>query len=305
MSFLILGTLVMSIGFHWFYPTSSSLVLMDVGQGEAPRMLGRLGSVASFAAVVGTVVIWVFVDGVEFGPLSIQRVGLSNASSGRWRRGDWWELSGLGSGVRGGAQRQRRKVVFRRSYWLYYVLTFLMGSRRHIFTTFAIFMLVDVYGIDVRTTATLLLVNSLVSTYALTQLGKVVARFGERKVLTFNFLGLCGVFLGYAFVPYLPVLYLLFILDNVFFGFNLAVESYFQKIAYSHEEITSNVSLGQTINHVSALVVPILGGILWVQFGPSATFLAGVAIAVVSLVLVQLMRTGRAVSAPPAVFAEL
>jgi predicted MFS family arabinose efflux permease len=86
------------------------------------------------------------------------------------------------------------------------------------------------------------------------------------------------------------VLYALFVLDHVFFGFNLAVDSYFQKIAHSPQEITSNVSMAQTINHISALVVPVLGGILWEQIAPSATFLAGVIIAVISLVLVQFIR---------------
>jgi len=38
--------------------------------------------------------------------------------------------------------------------------------------------------------------------------------------------------------------------------------------------------------------VPILGGILWEQIAPSATFLAGVIIAVISLLLVQFIRTG-------------
>jgi predicted MFS family arabinose efflux permease len=118
-----------------------------------------------------------------------------------------------------------------------------------------------------------------------------VARFGERKVLTLNFTGLIFVFLGYAFVPNLPILFALFVLDNIFFGFNLAIDSYFQKISLSPEEITSNVSMAQTINHVSALVVPVLGGILWEQIAPSATFLAGVVIAVISLVLVQFIRT--------------
>jgi predicted MFS family arabinose efflux permease len=152
-------------------------------------------------------------------------------------------------------------------------------------------MLVQIYGISVRETALLFLANSIVSTLILPQLGKLVARFGERRVLSFNFIGLIVVFLGYAWVPNLPVLYALFILDNIFFGFNLALESYFQKIAHSREEITSNLSMAQTINHVSALVVPILGGILWEQIAPSATFLAGVAIAIISLVLVQFIRT--------------
>jgi MFS family permease len=287
---LILGTMVMSIGFHFFYPSNNSLVLMAAGKEEAPKVLGRLQSVSSFAAVIGTLVIWVFVDGLKVGSLELPAWGYRTML---WVTGGVvlaGSVIAMRNGRRHGAQREKRKVVFRRDYWLYYLLTFMMGSRRHIFTTFAIFMLVQVHGISVRESALLFLVNNLVSTYAAAQLGKLVARFGERKVLTFNFVGLIGVFLGYAYVAYLPVLYGLFVLDHVFFGFNLAVDSYFQKIAHSPQEITSNVSMAQTINHISALVVPVLGGILWEQIAPSATFLAGVAIAVVSLVLVQFIR---------------
>jgi hypothetical protein len=57
--------------------------------------------------------------------------------------------------------------------------------------------------------------------------------------------------------------------------------------------------MAQTINHVSALVVPLLGGILWEQISPSAPFLAGVGIAVVSLVLVQFIRTRPAPAPSP------
>ncbi|MGD2207332.1 MAG: MFS transporter [Anaerolineae bacterium] len=290
LSALILATMVMSVGFHFFYPSNSSVVLMAVGKEDAPKWLGRLRSVSSFAAVVGTMIIWLFVDGVEWGPVRLPAWGYRTilyVVGGVVLVGS---LIALRNGRQYGGRRMRRRVVFRRDYWLYYLLTFMMGSRRHIFTTFAIFMLVQIHGIDVRVTATLFLVNNLISTYAGAQLGKLVARFGERKVLTFNFLGLIGVFLGYAYVPYLPVLFALFVLDHIFFGFNLAVDSYFQKIAHSHEEITSNVSMAQTINHISALVVPVLGSILWEQIAPSATFLAGVGIAVVSLALVQFIR---------------
>jgi hypothetical protein len=48
--------------------------------------------------------------------------------------------------------------------------------------------------------------------------------------------------------------------------------------------------MAQTINHISALIVPILGGILWEQIAPAATFVGGAAIALVSLGLVQFIR---------------
>ncbi|MGD9049008.1 MAG: MFS transporter [Anaerolineae bacterium] len=289
---LILGSMVMSFGFHYYYPTNSSVVLMGVGKQDAPKMLGFLRSVSSAAAVTGTAVVAIFVLGLEFGPLSIQGWGYRTTlwvTGAVVIAGSFLVLrNGLGTGK--GVQREKRKVVFRREYWLYYTLTFLMGIRRHIFTTFAIFMLVSVYEIPVSWTATLLLVNNLVSIFSSAVFGFLVARFGERKVLTVNFLGLMGVFLGYAFASFLPLLFFLFIVDHVFFGFNVAIESYFQKIALSPDEITSNLGMAQTINHISALVVPVLGGILWEQVSPSAPFIVGVIVAMLSLILVQFMR---------------
>ena len=299
---LMVGTLVMSIGFHFFYPSNQSIVLMEVTKKQAPKVLGLLNSVAALAAVIGTVLVAIVVEGVEVGPLSIPAWGYRTTlyvSGGVVIVGS---LVASLSGRRRGVQRQKRKVIFRRDYWLYYALTFMMGSRRHIFTTFAIFYLVDVFGLQVRWVALLYLATSLVSTFSSALFGMFVARFGERRMLTVNFAGLIGVFLGYAYVPNLVLLCILFVLDNIFFGFNLAVDSYFQKIAHSPGEITSNVSLAQTINHVSALVVPILGGILWEQISPSATFLAGVIIALISLALVQFIRipSSRAPLAVPA-----
>jgi MFS family permease len=288
---LLVGTTVMSIGFHFFYPSNASLVLMTADEEDAPKVLGRLGSVAALAAVLGTLVVWVFVDGLQAGPLNIPAWGYRNTLYVTGAVVVVGSFFSQRNGQYTAAQHQKRKVIFRREYWLYYVLTFLMGSRRHIFTTFAIFLLVQVYGISVRETAMLFLINNLINSYAASLLGRLVARFGERRVLTVNFVGLIGVFLGYAFIPYLPVLYVLFVMDNVFFGFSLAVDTYFQKIARSPEEITSNVSMAQTVNHISALVVPILGGILWTQISPAATFLAGVIIVLVALALVQLIRT--------------
>jgi MFS family permease len=296
---LIFATLVMSTGFHFFYPSNNSLVLMGVEKEEAPKVLGKLSSLSSLAAVIGTIVIWVFVQGVNIGPLNISSWGYRNTLLGSGGIVCIGSFFAIRNGRRYKVAKEKRKMVFRRKYWLYYALTFLMGSRRHIFSTFAVFLLVQVYGIDVRQTAVLFLINSLVNTFILAQLGRLVARFGERKLLTINFVGLTGVFLGYAFVPNIALLFILYAMDNVFLGLNLAVDSYFQKIAESPDEITGNVSMAQTINHISALFVPVLGGILWEAVSPRATFLAGVGIVLAALVLSQFIRTAPSVSLAP------
>jgi predicted MFS family arabinose efflux permease len=83
----------------------------------------------------------------------------------------------------------------------------------------------------------------------------------------------------------------LFVTDHVLFGFAIALQSYLQKIAVSPDEITPNISMGQTINHVAAVVIPVVGGWIWATVGAQYTFLTGVAIAVISLTLVQRIET--------------
>jgi predicted MFS family arabinose efflux permease len=285
---LVASTLVMSVGFHFFMSSNSSAVLLLVGEDEAPRTLGRLGSLNALIAVAAAGVVFLALDALGFRTL-FYAAGVLLIVGGLvllpWGR----------QPVR--PARVRRRTPLRRRYWLYYVLEFLMGSRRHIFTTFAVFLLVGEHGVTAQTITVLFVINNLVGAFAYRQFGKIIARFGERRILTLNFALLIPIFLGYAYIPLLPVLYLLFVVDHVLFGSRIALQSYFQKIAVQPQEITPNISLGQTINHIAAVVIPVVGGVVWEMLGSRYTFLIGVGIVALSLLVVQCMRAEQ-VAAP-------
>jgi len=277
---LLVATVVMSLGFHFFEPCSSSIVLMRIDRQQSPKVLGQLRSLGAIAALAATGVVRLFFDSLGFRGLFLV-VGGVVAVGGAI-------LFFRGRGEHG--LPPTRKVKLRKRYWLFYTLAFLMGSRRHIFTTFAPFLLVLTHQVNVETMAVLFLVNALVNTYVYQKVGKLVPKLGERAILSIAFAVLIPVFLGYAYVTVLPVLFGLFVLDNMLFGFNLGLTTYLQKIAVSPEELTSNLSAQTTINHISAVIVPIVGGTIWALLGSTATFLIGVGIAVVSLVLAQFVR---------------
>jgi predicted MFS family arabinose efflux permease len=291
---LLVATFVMSTGFHFFDSSSNSVVVMSESKRQTPRTLGIVGSLTSFAAVMASIAVFFLAGSMGYRWLYVA-VGAAAI------------LGGLVllpfRGVRE-ALPIGRHITLRRRYWLYYALAFLMGSRRHIFTTFAILLLVRNYGISIQTTAILYLVNSLINIVTLRLFGTLVGRLGERIVLSATFGSLALVFLGYAYVTVLPLLYLLFILDNILFGTNLALTTYFQKIAVGQEEITSNISAQQTINHIAAVIIPIVGGTAWELFGSQAPFLLGTVIVIVSLVLTQFIRTTPQTGAAPAIAAS-
>ena len=279
---LLISTFVMSFGFHFFSPGSNAIVLMLAKLSEAPKALGKLGSLGAAAAVVATVAVYLLIT--PWGYKSLFGVtGILVMIGGV-------ALLLMGGGGNTGLPPKRR-VVLRRRYWLFYTLSFLLGSRRHIFTTFAIYLLVREYGINIQTTAVLFFVNSLINIVTLRWVGQLVSRYGERLMLSIAFAVLTFVFLGYAYITVLPVLYVLFTLDNIFIGFNLGLTTYFQKIAVSPEEITSNLSVDMTINHIAAIIIPVVGGVVWVTYGSQAPFLFGAFIVLVALGLTQFMRT--------------
>ncbi len=308
---LIAATVLMSVGFHFFYASNSSALLLTVKHDEAPRYLGRMGSLGSLASVVSTLFILVALNALGYRNL-FRVAGLAVVV------GSAVLLPFAHQPVR--THRQRRRTPIRRRYWIYYALQFLMGSRRHIVTTFAVFLLVKTYRVTAQTITVMFLLNSLLGTYLNQAFGQIVGRFGERRVLVVSLSILTLIFIGYALIPTvdalsrptfnvpgigvggwmlfpafpatpgLVILLATFILDRILMGSSIALSSYLQKIAVNPSEITPNVGLGQTINHIAAVIVPVTGGIIWEMLGSRYTFLAGAGIVVMALGLALYMR---------------
>jgi hypothetical protein len=63
----------------------------------------------------------------------------------------------------------------------------------------------------------------------------------------------------------------------------IAIETYFQKIA-DRQDIAATAGVSFTISHIAAVVIPAAFGLIWLV-SPAAVFLAGAAMAAVSLLL--------------------
>ena len=267
-----LGTLVMSVGFHYFEPTNSSQLLMLARSAELGKAQGRLRSYESMAGLAGAGLVLVLTLFLSF-RVSFYVIGALVATIGIY-------LVLALPANRGKAEQQQ--VRLRKKYWLYYTLSFLRGCRRHIFTTFAIFLLVKHHGLDITVISTIMLANSVITIFTHRLIGNLSDYLGERILLAASSLLLVFIFSGYAFVHYLPLLIGFYVVDNVLFGSSIALKSYLRKIA-PPEDLTNCLSIGMTANHVIAVIIPIAGGIAWSIFGFQATFLAGAVIVFVDL----------------------
>lgn len=119
------------------------------------------------------------------------------------------------------------------------------------------------------------------------RIGRLIGRFGERRALTFEYVGLIGVFTAYAFVSSPWIAAGLYLVDHAFFALAIAMKTYFQKIA-DPADIAPSAGVAFSINHIAAIVLPIVLGMLWLVH-PAAVFLIGAAMALVSLALARLV----------------
>lgn len=269
---LVAVTVFWSVGMHLWFSLSPAITLALAGGKEGGRHLGRMAGIGAVAVLVGLAATRAAKPYVSYRALFLA-AGLLIFVAGA-----------LASFI----SRSKRptdgpRLLVRREYSLYYWLTFLEGCRRQIFGTFAPFVLIVVYHTRVETMLTLALVNAAVSTVAAPAIGRWIDRLGERRMLSLYYVLLIGVFAGYAVIPRVHALYGLYMLDNLLFGFAIAITTYVNGIVRAGE-MTPTLTMGTTMNHVAAVVVPVTGGVLWRSLGDfRIPFWIGIGLVVLSL----------------------
>lgn len=269
-------TVLMSIGFHYFETMQQALSLQWVKKERTAMVMGRQLSAKSVASLVMFGIVWAMLEllNVEYryvylfgGALTVIAAVFA-----------WMAFPKFAD-----AHPQTKKLILRKRYWLYYALTFMSGARRQIFTVFAGFLMVEKFGYDAATITLLFLLNHAINMVLAPKIGKLIGKWGERKALTFEYIGLFIVFVSYAFVENDKLAGALYVIDHLFFAMAIAIKTYFQKIA-DPADISSTAGVSFTINHIAAVFIPVAFGMLWL-ISPSAVFLSGAAMAAVSLIL--------------------
>lgn len=273
---LLFTTLLMSTGFHYFETLKQSLSLQWLSKDEAPEMLGKFISIGALASLFTYGALWFC---LEMLAMDFQWVYLTFGGIGFmlvvWMAFAFPEFETK--------VQQNKKLVLRKRYWLYYALTFMSGARRQIFTVFAGFLMVEKFGYSAADITVLFLVNYLFNFLFAKRIGKFIGKVGERKALMFEYVGLIGVFVGYALVETAEWAAALYVIDHLFFALALAIKTYFQKIA-DPADMASTAGVSFTINHIAAVFIPVTFGFIWLV-SPSAVFYIGAGMALVSLVL--------------------
>ena len=276
---LLLTTLVMSFGFHYYETTNMSLTLQYFDEKTSPWVFGKQRSYAAATNVAVGLFIYLTAFRLDFTKIYLLVGGMIILAA-------IWGLARNPSDT--ALVPQRKKMIFRKKYGLFYFLTFMAGARRQIFMAFSVLLMVEKFNYSVQEITILFVINNVINYYLSPLIGKSIIRFGERKVLSIEYLSLIFVFLAYAATGSKWFVALLYIFDHIFFNFSIAIRTYFQKVG-DPRDIAPSMAVGFTINHIAAVFLPALGGLLW-MIDYRIPFIGGAMMALVSLLAVQLIR---------------
>jgi len=269
---LLIGmSLVWSQGLHCWMPLPSSMTLALAEPGRAGHRLGQIG--AAGAAGFGLALAAAY--GLTWAGVTMRPMYVVAGAAAVF-------AAAACLGIHRKVKTPGPRLVFRRKYGLYYTLCFLEGWRKQIFICFAPYMLVKVYEAPLETMLVLWGIVQVIGYFASPHVGRLIDRLGERKVLVAYYSGIIPVFVGYAAIPSAYALYALFVVDSALFMLAMALTTYVNRIAPKGEH-TQTLSMGVAMNHVAAVAMPLLGGLLWKLYGYQWTFIVGGAAALASL----------------------
>ncbi|MBH1940928.1 MFS transporter [Mobilitalea sibirica] len=180
---------------------------------------------------------------------------------------------------------RKTKLVLRKQYRYFYLLTILHGVQKQIAYVYGTWVIVDLLMKKADTLAILTIVVGFISIFFFNILGKWMDYFGIKRMMYVDALTFIGVYIIYGFVVWgiisevLPkqgyaiwIVYLLFVLDRLSMQIGMVKSIYLRSIAWDHEEVTSTLSMGISLDHVVSILAAFAGGYIWMNWGSQWVF---------------------------------
>ena len=192
----------------------------------------------------------------------------------------------------------RKRIQIERKFLRYYILEVFFGARKQVFLTFAPYVLITVYGAGPELISVLYGIWSLINIFIGPLIGRLIDRYGYKKVLIFDSFVLIIVCLFYGFAHRIfpqefayGAVCTIFVLDAIMFAFGMARDMYARSLAESKEEVTTTLATGLSMNHLISIVIAIFGGVLWQNLGIEYLFSFAAVLGIGSLIFSALLQS--------------
>ncbi len=273
-----------SLGMHMFFPLQDAIGMSLAEEGQVGRRMGQYASVRALVGFACAIVVYFgFRSGAFSYTTQVKPVFLLGS------------LGFLGAVLvaqllirRLKGQQLARvpgpKLLLRREYKYYYLLTVMQGVQKQIAYVFGTWVLLQILAQKQPYMSLLYIIVNLVCIFFMRLLGHWMDTFGIKRMLYVDALSFIGVYIVYGFavlflttgwIPMdkgLILISVLFVLDRMSMQCGIVKTVYLRSIARSDNDVTRALSTGTSLDHVVAIAVSVPCGLIWKFLGPHWVF---------------------------------
>ncbi len=293
---MLLFLFINSLGTHLFMPLNDAISMDLAKEGEVGKTLGHFKSSASLWTMITACVVFV---GYRFGLFSFADRILKP-----------FVIAAVLSAVAAllliylkkimpegsGHNKPKSKFIVRKQYTPYYLTLVAYGCQKRIKLVFGPWIVIELLGRGADTVALLAIVTSFLGTFFSKYLGRMLDKKGLKFTMIFEGLYLLviaaalGVAAGALEKGYLEkdgwmifIVYGIYILAYLLEQFNMVHAYMMRRLAIDPSEVTESLSVGLSIDHVLAITVSSIFGVIWARFGAEYVFFICAATALVQV----------------------
>ena len=282
---MLIFLFIESLGTHIFMPLNDSIGMSLAREGYVGKTLGHFKSRASLCTMATAFVVFI---GYRFGFFSFQDkilIPFIIAAS----------LFGIAVILLIYLDRimpknikkvnNKGKLLLRKKYTPYYLTLIAYGCQKRIKLVFGPWIIIELLHRGADTIAVLTILTSFLGAFFSKYLGKLLDEKGLRFTLVFEglYMILISAALGVAAGAlqqgvfgadsiFIIAVYILYILSYMFEQFNMVHAYMMKRIAIDPSEVTESLSVGLAIDHVIAIIISSVLGIVWEKFGAQYVF---------------------------------
>jgi MFS family permease len=294
---------VTSLGDHIFMPLRNSIGITVANRGYEGRVIGFMDAVTTALYIAASI------------PILFMLNGANSAKAEDYRL--YFVLGAIAAFCAAAAMffmrtrkahdsLSRPRIVFKKKYTLYYLISFISGFRKQIYLVFAPWLLVKTFMQPASAMTLLYIVGAAATFFFNPFMGHLIDRYGERKLLVGGGIICTAIYVSYVFLCNQPVadvtivfvLFALSFVDRMTQSTLMGRDIFVKHTAANPDEIMPTLSVGVSMDHVASVIGPFLGGIIWTTVGHQWVFAAGAVIGLIYTSLCFLVPNKNKAAAP-------
>ncbi|MDD4583300.1 MAG: MFS transporter [Eubacteriales bacterium] len=285
---LVLAFLVIySIGQHLYLPLSNSIAMSFASGENFGKRIGEVQAIGSLSVIIASASLYFL---YQFFNITYRTVFTFAAFC--------MVLAGilfLSMAKQSNPVVGQKRFVFRKEYKMFYILATINGARKQITLTFVPWLIIDIFKQPVTTITALFFVVCVISIFFKPWFGNLIDKRGERYALQLEAIIMFIACIGFAFAkiifPFkiaLAVVGFCYVIDKLMESASMARATFVRKIAKEIPEVARTLSMGQSMDHLVSMFIPLVAGFAWYSGGATGyiyVFAGGLIISVINFLV--------------------